>query len=139
MSIFINEDDGNNFLPIALSNYDNVLYNIPSEDEMNQAISTWEPFWLLPDKAIEFMRFFRNNNHSQGTGDIYSLFDKWQTAISALLMNERFHISLKTGKVIHSYEPPSLNGYRCEGCGNDYDGYAQCDCPQSHEIYQLYP
>lgn len=118
----------------------NSFYDLPvfslNKEGMKEAIATWEPFWALPSEAVDFMRHFRIC--SKDREDVDRRF--WCAGVFALLKDERFHVSLTSGKVIHSYFPsPPDCMIQCAGCGDIWDGFRQCGCVQIDEMMELYP
>ena len=108
----------------------------PDVATIRRAISTWHPFFALPTEAVEFMRHFSRCQEDKEPIDPRF----WISALNAFLQYEQFHISLQTGKVLHTYFPDVPEDMmRCDGCGDVWDGCRQCDCPGVWEMYQLYP
>ncbi len=111
------------------------LLNIP-EAQISSAVNTWHPFFGLPIEAVDFLRHFaccRGNNEP-----IDRRF--WEAALISILRDEKFHLSLATGHILHSYFAEIPEGMvRCVGCGDVWDGCRQCDCEGIQDVFTLYP
>ena len=103
---------------------------------INKAINSWHPFWALPSDAVDFMKHLRCCRRDNEPVDRKF----WQIALISILQDERFHLSLITGEILHTYISPIPEGLiECPGCGDRWDGCRQCDCPQMYEMMELYP
>ena len=99
-------------------------------------IESWCPYWALPIKVKDFFQHVKDSRENKTPISQ----KKWERAVLSLMRNKKFHICLKTGKVLHTFLPKVPEGMmRCEACGHVWDGCAQCNCEETWEMMGIYP
>jgi rubrerythrin len=119
-------------------------YHQPIEWEIVQQIyNTNEP---KEDYKQFSWRVLENNNKYNKLYDLlddyYKNYDEIKKLVYEMALEETLKIEffkiLRNGKIIdnNNYDEEVPEGlYRCDNCGNIWDGFAQCDCSYRYLIY----